>query len=131
MTLPSHAAPFLEGVARGVLRYQRCTSCDAPQTLARYACRVCGSESLTWLDAAGTGTVYAATVVNRAPSDEFRALAPYTLVLVDLQEGPRVMAHGAVGLAIGDAVSARALKHGDKHLIVFHPQRADTAGDPR
>jgi uncharacterized OB-fold protein len=121
MTPPSHAAPYLEGVARGVLRYQRCDACGAPQTLARYACRRCGRTSLSWVDSAGSGTVYATTVVTRAPSDEFRALAPYTLVLVDLREGPRVMAHGAAGLAIGDAVEARPLAHAGKHLIIFHP----------
>lgn len=131
MNLNALAAPFLEGVARGVLRYQRCVSCGAPQTLARYACRVCGSESLTWLDAVGTGTVYAVTVVTRAPSDAFRVLAPYTLVLVDLVEGPRVMAHGAPGLAIGDAVTARALKHADQHLVVFHRQPAAADGEFR
>jgi ribosomal protein L40E len=40
------AAPFLEGLARGELRYQVCRACEAPQTLARYACRNCGSTRL-------------------------------------------------------------------------------------
>ena len=80
-------SPFTQGLRAGVLRYQQCTACDAPQTLARYACRQCGSDQLDWLTSIGTGRVYACTVVTRAPSDEFRALAPYTLALVDLEEG--------------------------------------------
>jgi hypothetical protein len=128
------AGPYRQGVAEGVLCYQRCASCGAAQTLARYACRNCGSENLAWCDALGTGTVYATTLVTRAPSDDFRALAPYTLVLVDLDEGPRVMAHGVAGLAIGDAVTARALTHASLQLIVFHragsPPSATTAEDP-
>lgn len=119
----SPATPFLDGVSRGVLRYQRCAGCGAPQTLARYACRRCGGEQLRWCDAAGTGTVYATTVVTRAPSEEFRALLPYTLVLVDLDEGARVMAHGAHGLAIGERVVAGFRAHAGRQLIVFHPQR--------
>jgi uncharacterized protein len=116
-------SPYAEGIARGVLCYQRCTDCGAPQTLARYACQRCGSTSLAWLDSVGHGTVYATTVVTRAPSEEFRALAPYTLVLVDLDEGPRVMAHGEPGLAIGDAVSERKLVHDGKSLIIFQHRK--------
>jgi uncharacterized OB-fold protein len=113
------ATPFLDGLANGVLRYQRCMACQAPQTLSRYACTRCGSRHLAWQDAAGTGTVYAATVVNRAPSDVFRALAPYLLVLVDLDEGPRLMAHGTPGLKIGDRVCARIQPLAGSPLPVF------------
>ena len=119
-TLQAAATPYADGIAQGVLRYQRCADCGAPQSLTRYACQRCGTQNLGWRDSAGAGLVYAITVVTRAPSDDFRALAPYTLVLVDLNEGSRVMAHGAPGLAIGDAVSARTLSHADKSLIVFH-----------
>lgn len=82
--------------------------------------------SLSWVDAAGRGTVYAVTVVTRAPSDEFRSLAPYTLVLVDLEEGSRVMAHGVPGLAIGDKVSACGFVHAGKPLIRFQRRNALT-----
>ena len=60
------------------------------------------------------------TVVTRAPSDSVRALAPYTLLLVDLDEGTRVMAHGTPGLAIGDRVSAHAEHLAGMDLIIFH-----------
>lgn len=113
--------PYREGVAAGELRYMRCHDCNAPQTLARYACQQCGSTQLHWLKSARMGTVYAATVVTRAPSDEFRALAPYTLVLVDLHEGPRLMGHGEPGLVIGDEVVASFVDFGDKRLVLFRP----------
>lgn len=116
-------SPYAEGIARGMLRYQRCAGCGAPQTLARYACSRCGSTELAWLDSAGHGRVYATTEVTRAPSEEFRALVPYTLVLVDLDEGPRVMAHGEPGLSIGDAVSGRQLAHAGKPLILFQRRK--------
>lgn len=117
----SDPAPYLQGLARGVLRYQSCEDCGAAQTLSRYACTRCAGRRLAWRDAAGTGTVYASTVVARAPSEEFRPLVPYTLVLVDLDEGARVMAHGAPGLRIGDRVRARFVSFGDRRLARFEP----------
>jgi uncharacterized OB-fold protein len=75
--------PFTDGLAQGVLRYQRCERCGAAQRLARYACTACGESTLGWHDAAGTGCVFSLTEVKRAPTDAFKAMAPYTLVLVD------------------------------------------------
>jgi uncharacterized OB-fold protein len=43
----------------------------------------------------------------RAATPETRAHVPYNIVLVDTEEGFRMMAHGANDLAIGDRVSAR------------------------
>lgn len=119
MTTASLAAPFLDGLALGELRYQRCEQCGTPQSLARYACHRCGGSQLVWRTASGCGTVYAATVVARAPSDEFRALAPYTLALVDLDEGPRLMAHTVAGVTIGERVSATFFPFGGRTLVRF------------
>ena len=52
----------------------------------------------------GAGTVSASTLVHRAPDDAFRAIAPYRLVLVELDEGPRLMAHADIGINVGDRV---------------------------
>ena len=76
MLSENHATPFLDGIAQGVLRYQCCTDCGAPQTLSRYACANCGGSSLQWRDAAGTGTVYAKRgpgggVIERADSPRY------------------------------------------------------------
>ena len=117
--MPACSQPYVDGLADSVLRYQRCADCQQAQRLARYACQHCGSVQLAWHDAAGTGKVYAASVVTRAPSDAFRALAPYTLVLVDLDEGARVMGHAAPGTAIGDLVTASFFRHGERPLIRF------------
>lgn len=111
--------PFTLGLAAGQLRYQRCEACGAALTGQRYACTRCASPRLAWCDAAGTGTVYAVSTVHRAPTEAFRARVPYTLVLVDLDEGPRVMAHGAPGLVIGERVVARPMQVDAQPLIRF------------
>lgn len=115
------SATYLDGLAKGELRYQACLACGAPQTLARYACRACGGTRLEWRRSAGRGTVHATTVVTRAPSEEFRALAPYTLAIVELDEGPRLMGHAAAGVAIGDRVVAEFFAFGGRNLVRFRP----------
>lgn len=116
------AAPYTNGLREGVLRYQHCGACGGAQTLARYACQNCGARgALHWRDAAGTGSVYAVTEVARAPSDAFRALAPYTLVIVQLDEGPRLMGHAASGVRIGERVRAGFFEHQGASLIRFEP----------
>jgi hypothetical protein len=51
-----------------------------------------------------------------------RALAPYRILLVDAEEGFRMMAHGANDLAIGDPVTARFQAFGPL-LIPFFERR--------
>ncbi len=113
------ASPFTQGLAAGVLRYQRCTACGTALTGQRFACTGCGSTQLAWCDAAGTGTVWAVSTVHRAPTEAWRAELPYTLVLVSLDEGPRVMAHGAPGLAIGQRVRAQPVVLAGQALMRF------------
>jgi uncharacterized OB-fold protein len=91
--IPSLAQPYLEGLNEHLLRYQHCTACARAQTFAHDACQFCGATSLEWHTSTGRGHVYAVTVVGRAPSDAFRSLAPYTLVVVTLEEGARLMGH--------------------------------------
>jgi uncharacterized OB-fold protein len=83
---------------------QRCAGCAHVWYFRRGFCPACGREAPESFAAGGQGTVHAATVVHRAPDDAYRALAPYGLVLVELDEGPRMMAHAPADLAIGDRV---------------------------
>jgi uncharacterized OB-fold protein len=87
--------------------YQSCSSCGKVQYFRRGFCAACGSTELTEHRASGKGRVYATSVVSRAATPETRAHVPYNIVLVDTAEGFRMMAHGALDLAIGDAVTAR------------------------
>ncbi len=117
--MDSSASPFAQGLAAGVLRYQRCQACAMALTGQRFACTACESTRLAWCDAAGGGTVFSVSTVHRAPTEAWRALAPYTLVLVDLDEGPRVMAHGVPGLAIGARVQAEPVALAGQALVRF------------
>ena len=123
-TIPqSLSAHFTDGLQSHVVRYQRCNQCGHAQTLARYACQRCGSEKLDWHDSKGLATVRARTVVSRAPSDDFRALAPYTLVIVELDEGPRLMGHADASIDIGQRVRAGFFEHQNRTLLRFEGLR--------
>jgi uncharacterized OB-fold protein len=79
-----------------------------------------GIEDLEWVAASGRGTVHAVTVVRKKePADS------YNVVLVDLEEGPRLMSRvdgiAADGVSIGLAVEARIIEEEGKPLLVFVP----------
>lgn len=115
------AAPFIEGLAQHELRYQRCTHCGRAQSLARHVCARCGASALEWHRASGKGTVYSATTVTRAPTAAYRALAPYTIVIVELDEGARVMGHARPGVVLGARVVAGFFELEGRTLLRFAP----------
>lgn len=101
--------------------YQTCANCGTVWYLRRDFCPNCGGPHVTDRQASGRGTVHAASLVTRAPSEELRALAPYLIVLVDAEEGFRMMAHGDKELKIGDRVTVRFVRFADRLLPYFDP----------
>lgn len=103
--------------------YQVCTACERPQYFRRGFCAGCGSTDLAERRASGKGTVYATSIVTRAATPETRAHVPYNIVLIDTEEGFRMMAHGANDLAIGDRVSARFAPFAGRLVPYFEKAR--------
>jgi uncharacterized protein len=97
------------------LTYLSCHACDHRAAVIRPFCAACGSFEVTPLVASGRGTVYSVTVVHRAPSEAWARDVPYAIALIDLEEGPRVMARAPLATAIGDAVE---LAHGEGSMLV-------------
>lgn len=87
------------------IRYQTCSACSLTWYFHRPFCPGCGARSPSLHMASGRGTVYATTVVKRAPSRELASQVPYCIVLVDAREGFRLMAHGDLDLQVGDEVA--------------------------
>ena len=86
--------------------YQVCGACQKPQYFHRSFCASCGAPDPVEKRASGQGTVYATSLVCRAATPETRAHVPYNIILVDADEGFRMMAHGDHDLSIGDKVTA-------------------------
>jgi uncharacterized OB-fold protein len=96
-------ARFWEAAERRELVVQRCRACGAAQLYPRPFCLGCDATDLGWERAAGTGTVYALTTVHLQVVPELEP--PYVVALVELDEGPRLVANLDGGpAAIGDRV---------------------------
>ncbi len=91
---------------KDALNYQACRACKHIFYIRRAFCPQCGAGEPETKTASGRGVVYAETLVHRAPVPEAREHVPYKIVLVDIEEGARVMAHGTLDLKIGDRVVA-------------------------
>ena len=87
------------------LLHQRCPACAHVWYFFRQFCPACGDDSPEPTQANANGVVCATTLVHRAPDERFKALVPYRLVLVDMQDGMRVMGHAQASLQIGDQVN--------------------------
>jgi len=86
------------------LVFQRCPSCRSTWYFRRTFCPHCGTSPVRDEQASGKGIVHAATLVARAPTEELRAHTPYLIVLVDADEGFRLMAHADASLGLGERV---------------------------
>lgn len=115
------AQHFWIGCSEGELRYQRCTDCNHAQFFSRTYCLNCNSDCVEWQASKGLGTIFSITQVQRAPTDEFRALAPYAIALVDLVEGVRMMAHANLALKIGDQARITFFNLNNRALPRFEP----------
>ena len=71
------------------LEGQRCTDCGAVKFPPRGTCGACSKKTLETYRFSGRGTVYSFAEVAQAPKG-FEA--PYTVALVELEEGVRVTA---------------------------------------
>ena len=84
-------ARLWEGLRQGKLLLQHCEDCKHVQYYQQALCRACGGENLIHRPASGRGKVHSFSVVHRAPGPAFKADLPYAVLLVELQEGPRMI----------------------------------------
>ena len=117
------SAPYWEGLAQGELRLQACAHCGTLRHYPRLLCTACFREGVTWRVASGRGRIHSWTVAHHAYHPAFGAELPYTLVTVDLDEGPRALGrwHGGE-LALGLRVRARVEMKDGVPALVFEPQ---------
>ena len=104
------------------VKFQQCGVCHHTWYFHRSFCPDCGQAGPATVTFTSVGIVHAITLVHRAPSDEFRAAAPYCIVLVDAVEGFRMMGHGDLSLAIGDRVRCRIRSIAGRGLPYFEKE---------
>ena len=94
-------APFFEAARRHELVVQRCARCGTPRFPARSICSRCLSRDASWTPVSGRGTVFSFAVMHQAYHPGFAAEVPYAVVVIQLEEGVRMLSN-LVGCPVGD-----------------------------
>ena len=116
-------AAFQNYLAQGEFRIQQCDGCARHIFYPRVLCPHCGSTQLSWRTASGNGAVHACSVVMGKPGTN----TDYAVVLVDLQEGARMMSNvvdcDPHTVKIGMPLKERIVEKEGKPLVVFAPAK--------
>lgn len=119
------AEQYWESATREEFVLPHCRDCDQVFFYPRLWCPGCFSQNLDWRQASGRGRVYSFSVVHQAPFPAYQADVPYVLAVIELEEGPRMMANVLhcdpqevrVGLAVEVTFEAR----GEMKIPQFQP----------
>jgi uncharacterized OB-fold protein len=65
---------------------RKCAACGLMRYPPTHACPWCMALGWTWQELSGRGTIYSYEIVHHAIQPGFRELAPYPVVLVELDE---------------------------------------------
>lgn len=119
---PGPQRQYFEALAEGRLLIQRCSACGRHQFPSRALCVNCGGPQPEWVEPQGLGVVYSASLIPRKEADG----GDYNVVLVDLEEGVRMMST-VLGIAAGTSppiglrVRAQIEQAADARRLVFVP----------
>jgi uncharacterized protein len=120
MNDPRPEQEYFAHLAQGRLMLQRSRASGKCFFYPRVAAPVTGDRDLEWVPASGRGTVHATTIMRPKPPQQ-----PYNVVLVDLEEGVRVMSRvegvAPEAVKIGMPVQARIGTQDDKPILLFDP----------
>jgi len=86
-------APFFEGARNSRLMVQKCGDCGIPRFPAAEQCSNCLSTQAEWTAVSGRGEVYSFNIMHQVYHAGFAAEVPYAVVVVRLEEGPKVVSN--------------------------------------
>ena len=85
--------PYWDGVREHKLLFQRCRRCGERWHPPMPRCPACQAADYDWLESTGLGSVYTWTVVEHPTHPAFQDKVPYVVAVVELDEGPRIVAN--------------------------------------
>jgi uncharacterized OB-fold protein len=85
-----YLAPFFAAAREERLVVQRCDGCGALRFPAREICSVCLSTEASWTPVSGRGEIFSFNVMHQIYHPGFAAAVPYAVVVVKLEEGPKM-----------------------------------------
>jgi uncharacterized OB-fold protein len=81
---------FADFLQQGKLMGTKCKKCNEIYFPPRADCLKCMNDKTEWMEYSGKGTLQSYTKIHAAPKG-FDDIAPYTLGIVDLKEGGRLI----------------------------------------
>jgi len=81
---------FADYLQKGKLMGTKCNKCGEIYFPPRADCIKCMSDKVDWIEFSGKGTLHSYTKIFAAPKG-FEDMAPYTIGVVDLEEGGRLL----------------------------------------
>tara|TARA_A100001391_G_scaffold44878_1_gene26393 strand:+ start:4344 stop:4769 length:426 start_codon:yes stop_codon:yes gene_type:complete len=108
---------FWNSLSAGQFETSHCRSCDRLSFLPKPICPHCWSSDIGWSPLSGRGRLYSSTVIHAAPA-VFQPEAPYSVGIVDLDEGLRIATRivGETTPALDSAVELVVLRYTDGPL---------------
>ncbi|MCG2634881.1 MAG: Zn-ribbon domain-containing OB-fold protein [Gammaproteobacteria bacterium] len=82
--------PYWDSLKAHRMSLQKCTACSSFIHYPRSRCPECGADAFEWVPVSGRGTVYTYTIARMPTHPAFGKDAPYTIAIVELEEGVRV-----------------------------------------
>ena len=94
LPIPSvESKPFWDGCKEHKLLLPRCNQCGSYRFPPTATCPKCLSTEWAWAKSTGRGKIYSFGVYHRVYHQAFEADVPYALVVVELEEGPRLVSN--------------------------------------
>ena len=115
-------AAFWAAVNQRRLLFGLCRACGKPHYYPRRICPWCGSDTVDWVDAAGSGVVHSFSIVRGRDGI-------HVLAYVTLAEGVTLMTNiidvAPELIAIGDPVTVKFLPAADGQMVPFFAVSAE------
>ena len=86
-------APFWAALRERRIVVQRCGGCGTYRFPPEHGCAACGSLEATWTPVSGRATLWSWTIAHPPLLPYFAERAPWPVVIVQLEEGPRMVSN--------------------------------------
>ena len=109
-------------IEAGALCVQQCDQCGRWRNPPRRCCPDCFSDSFEFRPVAGIGSVRSLSVSHRSLDPGWNERAPYAVLLVELAEGPSVLAAtdlDPADIAIGQPIDLTIERRSDDFVLVW------------
>ena len=121
--------PYWRHLAGGTLHLNCCNYCGAARHPPGPICPKCRSFNGSWKPASGKATLHSFTEVRHAVHSLLAAAVPYTVTLVDLEEGVRLVSGippgRKVSLRVGMPLQCEVIKFDDKFALPYFVPTGD------